>query len=178
VLPAIDQELKALGLRLTPQRSHILAVLKAAERPISAYDIYSQLKSTFPHISIDTVYRNLTMFTTIGVALQINLQNAASALFEYQGSGTITTRCASAAARTSAWRRVPGCLKSSIRKGNRASRSPATLSSCTDSALSARGRAPIRRGRGQTAAARTASEAAAVRHGCRTRLSGSAWRGV
>jgi Fe2+ or Zn2+ uptake regulation protein len=85
VLPAIDQELKALGLRLTPQRSHILAVLKAAERPISAYDIYSQLKSTFPHISIDTVYRNLTMFTTIGVALQINLQNAASALFEYQG---------------------------------------------------------------------------------------------
>ena len=68
-LPAIDKELKSLGLRLTPQRSHILAVLKAAERPISAYDIYSQLKSTFPHISIDTVYRNLTMFTTIGVAL-------------------------------------------------------------------------------------------------------------
>ncbi len=84
-LPAIDAELKALGLRLTPQRSHILAVLKAAGKPISAYDIYSQLKSTFPHISIDTVYRNLTMFTTIGVALQINLQNSASALFEYQG---------------------------------------------------------------------------------------------
>lgn len=56
------------GYKCTPQRMEILSYfLKQKYSLISAKDIYLHLRHTFGRISVDTVYRNLTLFKQIGL---------------------------------------------------------------------------------------------------------------
>ena len=50
-------------LKKTRQREAILSVLEHASGPLSAEDIFEELKDTFPAMAISTVYRNLEKFT-------------------------------------------------------------------------------------------------------------------
>ncbi len=56
-----------------------------SSRPLSAQEITQAVRSTHPQISLDTVYRNLAVFTAAGMVNQVNLQNRESARFEFQG---------------------------------------------------------------------------------------------
>lgn len=79
------KRIRDLGLRLTPQRTEILSILIQAQAPISAQEIHQSVIKRQPAVSLDTVYRNLTTLTEVGLVSQVGLQNRDSARFEYQG---------------------------------------------------------------------------------------------
>lgn len=74
------------GLRITPQRRQIIQVLLEADRPLTAGEISRLVRRAYPQISLDTVYRNLTLLAQVGLVNQINLQNRESSRFEFQGN--------------------------------------------------------------------------------------------
>ena len=78
--------LREAGHKVTPQRIEVLRVLMSAGAPISAQAVLGRVKETSPGVSLDTVYRNLTLLTTTGLVTQINLQSKGIALFEFQGA--------------------------------------------------------------------------------------------
>ena len=47
--------------------------------------VLERVKETYPYISLDTVYRNLSLLTNTGLVNQINLQAKGISLFEFQG---------------------------------------------------------------------------------------------
>ncbi|HLK58613.1 MAG TPA: Fur family transcriptional regulator [Chthonomonadaceae bacterium] len=79
------RRLRMAGHKLTPQRMEILRVLLNAGVPMSAQAVMARVKDTYPCVSLDTVYRNLSLLTTTEMVNQINLQNKGTALFEFQG---------------------------------------------------------------------------------------------
>ncbi|BDU76837.1 Fur family transcriptional regulator [Mesoterricola sediminis] len=64
--PHQTPSLRAAGMRQTPQREAILKVLKDAERPLSAEEIWSGMEKR--RSGIPTVYRNLERFVSEGWA--------------------------------------------------------------------------------------------------------------
>lgn len=86
-LNSVLAQLKQQGLKLTPQRMEIVRILMEAGRPLTAQDVAQAVRATHPHVSLDTVYRNLAMLTECGLVNQVNLQNRESARFEFQGQG-------------------------------------------------------------------------------------------
>lgn len=56
--PIIDQ-LREKGLRMTPQRMMIIAVVEGSNNHISAEEIYAQVIEKYPDVNISTVYRTL-----------------------------------------------------------------------------------------------------------------------
>lgn len=78
-------ELKKIGQKLTPQRLAILKLLMGSDQPLTAREIYEQVRAEHPKISLDTVYRNLSMLSVSGIAGQVNLQNKEAAQFKYFG---------------------------------------------------------------------------------------------
>jgi Fur family zinc uptake transcriptional regulator len=79
------RRLREAGHKLTPQRTEILRALMSAGVPMSALAVLARVRETYPYISLDTVYRNLSMLTTTEMVNQINLQHKGTALFEFQG---------------------------------------------------------------------------------------------
>ncbi len=58
---------KQHNLNITPQRIAIYEqLIKAGNHPDSD-DIYEKVRTVFPHISLDTVYRTLSKFVEIGL---------------------------------------------------------------------------------------------------------------
>lgn len=78
-------QLRKRGLKVTPQRVAILKALMVARRPLTAREVTDAVRASHPHISLDTVYRNLTVLTQFGLISQLNLQNRECTRFEYQG---------------------------------------------------------------------------------------------
>lgn len=81
------EHLVAHGQRQTPQRTAILRALIEARRPLTAQEVAGRVRVTYPNISLDTIYRNLTMLRDAGLVNQVNLQNRESARFEFQAEG-------------------------------------------------------------------------------------------
>lgn len=74
------------GVKWTKQRKDIFEVLKKAEKPLSAHDIYQEIlkdssidASTF---AISTVYRSLTVFEEKGLLEKSILLGSDTALYE------------------------------------------------------------------------------------------------
>lgn len=84
-LESVLQRLKQQGLKLTPQRLEILRIVMEARQPLTAQEIAQAVRAAHPHVSLDTVYRNLTLLTECGLVNQVNLQNRESTRFEFQG---------------------------------------------------------------------------------------------
>lgn len=59
--------LKNQGYKLTDKRQDMLQVLYKQSKHLSAKDVLHLLKDTYPHISPDTIYRNLHTFSEIGL---------------------------------------------------------------------------------------------------------------
>lgn len=70
--------LKEHGVRITPQRQAILDYLVTSHSHPTADEIYRSLASTFPNISVATVYNNLRVFRNIGLVKELTYGDASS----------------------------------------------------------------------------------------------------
>lgn len=78
------QRLRETGLKITPQRRAILEALLKLEQSATAMEVLACVRTTYPNMSLDTVYRNLNMFTDIGVVCMVNLRGGAASRFEME----------------------------------------------------------------------------------------------
>lgn len=81
----ILERLRDNGLKLTPQRVAIVRTLLESKAPMSAQEVLKKVRTEHPSVSLDTVYRNLSLLTEVGLANQVNLQNREISRFEFQG---------------------------------------------------------------------------------------------
>ncbi|MBO2945506.1 peroxide-responsive transcriptional repressor PerR [Paenibacillus sp. F411] len=65
------EQLKATGVRITPQRHAILSYLVESMCHPTADDIYRALEPKFPSMSVATVYNNLKMFIEAGMVREL-----------------------------------------------------------------------------------------------------------
>lgn len=84
---AVLDVLRQRGYRRTPQRESIVGILWESEEPLTAREVHERVRGSFPHVSLDTVYRNLELLREAGLVSQINLQSRESARFELLRSG-------------------------------------------------------------------------------------------
>ncbi len=66
------------GSRLTKQRQAIMDVLRATDTHPDASWVYQQVRMDLPHISLGTVYRNLTWLAAEGLVHEIRIAGRAS----------------------------------------------------------------------------------------------------
>ncbi|ABW11244.1 ferric uptake regulator, Fur family [Parafrankia sp. EAN1pec] len=87
-------------LRLTPQRTRVLEVLKAAEDHPTAAEVYERVRLAAPGIGSATVYRALALLVETGHALELNLGDGAAARYDANTSRhdhAVCERCGRAA---------------------------------------------------------------------------------
>lgn len=78
------EKLREKGLKVTPQRRVILDALRKLEQSATAMEVLACVRTTYPDMSLDTVYRNLHMFTDIGLTCMVNLRGGAASRFEME----------------------------------------------------------------------------------------------
>ncbi|MCX7781628.1 MAG: transcriptional repressor [Negativicutes bacterium] len=71
MLDEIKAKLKEKGFRLTPQRQAIISLVINPGPKLTAAEIWGLLRPKHPDMSLDTVYRNLTLLTELGVLIPI-----------------------------------------------------------------------------------------------------------
>jgi Fur family ferric uptake transcriptional regulator len=69
----INDALRELGYRLTPQRMLILAALQDSSDHISAEEIHAQVRAKYPNMNISTVYRTLELLKSLGLVTETDL---------------------------------------------------------------------------------------------------------
>jgi Fur family peroxide stress response transcriptional regulator len=68
-------KLRESEYRLTPQRVELIRLIAASEGHPSASQLYEQVKSRFPTMSLATVYKTLDLLKELGEALEIRLRD-------------------------------------------------------------------------------------------------------
>jgi Fur family zinc uptake transcriptional regulator len=74
--------LRSKGFKLTPQRRAVIAALQACAPFPTAQEVYRHVKNQAPDVSLDTVYRNLTLLIRLGIVNQVNLPGRGGSVFE------------------------------------------------------------------------------------------------
>lgn len=69
----VNEVLRELGYRLTPQRQLILTALQGSDDHISAEEIHAQVSAKYPHVNISTVYRTLELLKSLGLVTETDL---------------------------------------------------------------------------------------------------------
>lgn len=83
-MPRLEQlveRMRAHGLRITPQRREIIKTLLEQGGHLTAQEVYNRLRSQFPDLSLDTVYRTLRTLAVLGIVCQLHLQTAHASKF-------------------------------------------------------------------------------------------------
>lgn len=70
----VTKLLQESGYKLTRQRQAIIEVLLNNERPLSALELFHQVKCKLPSISHDTLYRNLELLSSIKAVNRIRVR--------------------------------------------------------------------------------------------------------
>lgn len=80
------EQLQAKGVKITPQRQEIIKVfLESQDLHLSAEEVHGRITVKFPSMSLDTVYRNLSMLHKLGILTELNFGDRKS-LFEINNS--------------------------------------------------------------------------------------------
>jgi len=91
------EHLKGKGLRWTRQRDVILENFIAAQKHISAQELYELVKKSSPEIGYATVYRCLNLFVDVGIAKERRFDEERvryeSAIFADHHDHLICTEC-------------------------------------------------------------------------------------
>lgn len=66
--------LREAGYKLTRQRRIIIETMLQNQEPLTAQDLYQLVQCAIPNISQDTLYRNLELLSSIGVANRIRVR--------------------------------------------------------------------------------------------------------
>ena len=73
----IVSKIKKMGYSLTPQRLEIIKIVSESKSHPSAVDVYDKLRKSYPMISLNTVYKNLSLLSSIHEVKEIRtLQNS------------------------------------------------------------------------------------------------------
>ncbi len=70
---AIDQ-LRATGVRLTPQRAMVLEVLYHSQGHLTVDEVHAQVRALSPYVDLATTYRTLTLLKQIGLVSELRLE--------------------------------------------------------------------------------------------------------
>jgi Fur family transcriptional regulator, peroxide stress response regulator len=74
----IIRKLKDHGHKITPQRLAIANILAASQGHPSVEDIYEQIRSDFPTMSLATVYRNIVLLKSLGEVLELGFPDGSN----------------------------------------------------------------------------------------------------
>ena len=64
--------LRKRGCKITPQRRAVLLAFALCKRFPTAMELLEVIRRTQPDVSLDTVYRNLTLFTESGIVHEVH----------------------------------------------------------------------------------------------------------
>ncbi|MBI4328265.1 MAG: transcriptional repressor [Chloroflexi bacterium] len=78
--------LKETGYRLTPQRLMVLETIAGARGHVTAEEIGTQVRRTYPYIDIATIYRTLHLLKRLHLVTEID-PGGSSAQYELAGDG-------------------------------------------------------------------------------------------
>lgn len=82
ITPQLEQQLRALGYRLTASRRLILDALLAQPDWVSVSALHQQLAAEHPEIIFSTVFRNLEKLNEMEVLCRVDREN--NGVFEYR----------------------------------------------------------------------------------------------
>jgi Fur family transcriptional regulator, peroxide stress response regulator len=74
----IIQKMRDNGHKLTPQRLAIVKILAQSENHPSVENIFDQIKTDFPTMSLATVYRNIVLIKTLGEVLELGFPDGSN----------------------------------------------------------------------------------------------------
>jgi len=70
----ILQRIREMGGKLTPQRRMLIEVLLGADdQELTADEIYQRIRSMYPEVGLDTVYRNLRLLVKLNIVDEVKL---------------------------------------------------------------------------------------------------------
>ena len=72
-LEDIQQKFRESGLKSTPQRTAIYQALVQSTAHPTAEDLFAQVASAYPMLSLNTVYYTLSVLRTAGLILEVNI---------------------------------------------------------------------------------------------------------
>jgi Fur family peroxide stress response transcriptional regulator len=72
------QNIRAHGLKITPQRMAIARILAKSEGHPSVEDIHAQITQDFPTMSLATVYKNITLMKSLGEVLELGFPDGSN----------------------------------------------------------------------------------------------------
>ena len=70
---SLIDDLKARGMRMTPQRAIIVQAIEGLSGHITAEDIYAEVQKVNSYISLATVYRTLDMLKELGLVTESHM---------------------------------------------------------------------------------------------------------
>lgn len=91
----VISHLKEKGIRMTETRKAVIAYLISSHEHPSAEKIYQDLKSSFPSMSLATVYNNLKVLIEEGFVEEIKISNDNTTYFDFMGHEHLNIVCES-----------------------------------------------------------------------------------
>ncbi len=82
-----EDELKKSGLKITKSRKAIIDMLVQSSHPITAEQIYLELKENEVEINLSTIYRTLEVLVDKRLVTKLNIIDNDRTLFEYNNLG-------------------------------------------------------------------------------------------
>lgn len=76
------EQLQDEGYKLTDKRKTLLEILSEQDRYLSAREIHETMQNKFPTISFDTIYRNLSTYTDMGLVEETEWNNEKAFRFQ------------------------------------------------------------------------------------------------
>ena len=70
---SLEESLRRLGYRLTPQRSLILSIVQSRDDHFRAEDVYAEVVRRYPHVNLSTVYRTLELLASLGLVTSTDM---------------------------------------------------------------------------------------------------------
>jgi Fur family zinc uptake transcriptional regulator/Fur family ferric uptake transcriptional regulator len=67
--------LRKKGYKITPQRRAVIAALDICGQFPTVQQLLESVKKMMPDVSLDTIYRNLTLLTELGIVHEIHRHN-------------------------------------------------------------------------------------------------------
>ncbi|MCM2338922.1 MAG: transcriptional repressor [Burkholderiales bacterium] len=73
-MQGIKELLNKKGHKATPARLAIINIFKNNKKPISAEEVYKNLKTKLKNINVTTIYRNLSSLSSEGILRKVDLK--------------------------------------------------------------------------------------------------------
>lgn len=87
------EHLREKGIRITETRKAVLAYMISSHEHPSAEKIYQDLRSSYPNMSLATVYNNLKVLIDEGFVEEIKISNDNTTYFDFMGHDHLNVVC-------------------------------------------------------------------------------------